>query len=329
MRTSSDDYGAHPAAGVEDAQNNSARVPNRTLQVCGALPDNRLMPFANAPAHPPRRLLALETSTDQFSVAVGAGGQDADCAEVSGPGAAQSSLHILPTVQRLLAEADWPLHSLDAIVVARGPGSFTGLRTACAVAQGLAYGAQGAPGAQLQGALPVLPVDTLLALAEAARFEWVQAGRAVPPVIAAQLDARMGEMYVALYTCGAQGLSTQPWQAPRLCAPEDWSSFVRAQLPPGVLLEAGEVLFAGNVFEVYGAQFSDLPGPRCTALPTASALLRLAPRMLDAGAAVPAAEALPLYVRDKIAQTSAEREALRLSQIARLAEQTPAAPDVG
>lgn len=62
-------------------QNTSATVSNRTLQVKGALPDNRLMHFADAPARAPRRLLALETSTDQFSVAVGAGGQDTDCTE--------------------------------------------------------------------------------------------------------------------------------------------------------------------------------------------------------------------------------------------------------
>ena len=110
------------------------------------------------PAHD--RLLALETSTDQLSVAVGAGGDGGPPAVYTGPGAAQSSMHLLPSVQRLLREKGWTLGTLDAIVVARGPGSFTGLRTACAVAQGLAYGAQGAsPEVAAQGGLPVLPVE--------------------------------------------------------------------------------------------------------------------------------------------------------------------------
>ena len=84
------------------------------------------------------------------------------------PGGAQASSGLIPAVMAMLAEADMPLASLTAIVFGRGPGSFTGLRTACAVAQGLAFGAD----------LPVLPVDTLLAVAEEARWQRVQAGAA-------------------------------------------------------------------------------------------------------------------------------------------------------
>ncbi len=271
------------------------------------------------------QLLAIETSTDTLSVAVGRWADETltVAGEHTGPGAAQASATLLPTVQSLLADAALPLHTLDAIVFARGPGSFTGLRTACAVAQGLAYGAQGAG---RLGGVPLLPVDTLLALAETARHQRTQAGLAVPNVIAALLDARMDEMYLALYACGPQGLATTPLEPPRLCAPAELGHALRRSLPAGLSLAAGDCLLAGNVFSVYGAQFSDLPGERETALPTASALLRLAPGLLASGLAVAAQDALPLYVRDKVAQTTAERERSRLEHIERLAGHLPATP---
>ena len=271
----------------------------------------------------PLSLLAMDSSTDTLSVAVGRGAPGSVTGEHTGPGAAQASATLLPVVQQLLAQAALPLHRLDAIVFARGPGSFTGLRTACAVAQGLAYGAQGAGRV---GGVPLLPVDTLLALAEEARHQRAQAGLALPGVIAALLDARMDEMYVALYACGPQGLDLAPLQPPCLCAPSDLAAYLQRSLPTGASLAAGDCLLAGNVFTAYGAQFSELPGERQAALPTAAALLRLAPRLLAAGGAVAAQDALPLYVRDKVAQTTAEREQRRLEQIARLAGQTPAGP---
>ena len=277
------------------------------------LADNGRMPSAASPASPPLRLLAIETRTDTLSVAVG-GGVPGDAPwQHTGPGAAQASATLLPVVQSLLAQAGWALRELDALVFARGPGSFTGLRTACAVAQGLAYGAQGAG---CEGGVPVLPVDTLLALAEEARHQRALAGQAPPRVIAALLDARMDEMYVALYACGPLGLDPVPLQPPRLCAPPDLGEWLQQGLPQA--LTPGDCLLAGNVFPSYGAQFSDLAGERQTALPTAAALLRLAPALLAAGQAVAAHEALPLYVRDKVAQTTAERERLRREQLVRL-----------
>jgi tRNA threonylcarbamoyladenosine biosynthesis protein TsaB len=246
------------------------------------------------------RLLAIDSSTDTLSVALGSGARNEVPLVFAGPGAAQSSATLLPAVQALLARAGWTLDSLDAVVFGRGPGSFTGLRTACAVAQGLAYGA---------GGLPVLPVDTLLALAEAARALRVEQGLPVPPVIAALLDARMNEIYVALYACGPGGLSAQPLLAPRLCAPQALASSVAEALPPAWSPPAGDCLLAGNVFEVYPQALQDVPGPRQQALPTAAALLSLAPGLLAAGGAVDARDALPMYVRDKVARTTAEREA--------------------
>jgi tRNA threonylcarbamoyladenosine biosynthesis protein TsaB len=271
------------------------------------------------PATPRPHFLAIETSTDTLSIALGGGAPAEVVGIFTGPGAARASTTLLPAVQSLLSDAGWALHELDAIVFGRGPGSFTGLRTACAVAQGLAYGAQAAG---RSGGVPVLPVDTLLAVADEALQQQLNQGLAAPAVVAALLDARMDEMYVALYAVDASGIALSPLTPPRLCAPPDLGAYLAQQVQP----EAAGWLLAGNVFETYGAQISDLPGARQTALPTAEALLRLAPRLLAAGLAVKAQDALPLYVRDKVAQTTAERETLRLSNLARLAEQAPPAP---
>ena len=152
-------------------------------------------------------------------------------------------------------------------------------------AQGLAFGA----------GTPVLPVDTLLAVAEEAR---IAAGF---ERVVAVLDARMDEIYSAAYVYGKGR-----WQQEgdfALGPPES------VRLPDGFAM-------AGNAFAAYGDRL--LPGgPRAATLPTATALLRLAPALMDAGLAVPAAQALPLYIRDKVAQTTAERAAIRASQALR------------
>jgi tRNA threonylcarbamoyladenosine biosynthesis protein TsaB len=246
------------------------------------------------------RLLAIETSTDTLSVALGTGAPDGPLWQHTGPGGAMASTTLLPLVKQLLDASGWDLSSLDAVVFGRGPGSFTGLRTACAVTQGLAYGAQDAA---RPGGVPVLPVDTLLALAEEARHAHRQA---TPDAIVALLDARMGELYVAVYACTPVGLS--PLAPPRLCAPQDLGAHLRSSLPRG-----GNTLLAGNVFDSYAAALAEVPGLRLAALPSAAALLRLAPGLLAAGAAVAARDALPLYVRDKVAQTTDERERLRVA----------------
>lgn len=276
-------------------------------------------------------LIAIETSTDTLSVALGSGAVGEPIWQHTGPGAAQASLTLLPVIGSLLAQAGWELADLDALVFARGPGSFTGLRTACAVVQGLAYGARSA---RWPEGLPVLPIDTLAALAEEARFLQEEARLPAPRRIAALLDARMGEMYVGAYRCADGALVEQ--QPARLCAPDELAGWWRSAWPedaaPDGTADAAapdggaDDLLAGNAFEAYGAQFSDLPGRRQQALPTARALLRLAPAALAGGVAVSAHQALPLYVRDKVAQTTAEREQLRQQQLARLAVPAPVAP---
>jgi tRNA threonylcarbamoyladenosine biosynthesis protein TsaB len=223
-------------------------------------------------------LLAFDTSTERMSLAVRAG-LDGTVHSFEGGGGAQTSATLIPAIQDLLARAGLRLAQLDAIVFGRGPGSFTGLRTACSVAQGLGFGS----------GVPVLAVDTLLAVAEEAR-----AHRGMEQVVAV-LDARMEEVYWAHYGWNAGGWAALggPW----LGAPE------------AVVVPAGAVL-AGNALAQHATRLPGAP-QRVEAWPTAAALLRLAPALLTAGLAGPAAQALPLYVRDKVAQTTVERAAHR------------------
>ena len=225
----------------------------------------------------PDKLLAFDTSTDTLSVAVRHGDR---VLVHSGAGGAQASATLIPLIRRLLAEAGLSLGELDAIAFGRGPGSFTGLRTACAVAQGLGFGA----------GVPLLPVDTLLAVAEEARHRF-GAQRVV-----AVLDARMDQIYAARYDFDAPHGTTAEAE---LLAPEALA------VPDGWVL-------AGNAFVAYGARLPAVD--RHAVLPTAEALLRLAPALLVAGGAVAPADAWPLYVRDKVAQTTDERAALKAAQ---------------
>ena len=238
--------------------------------------------------------VAFDTSTDVMSIALTDGVR---VWQHTGPGGAKASSTLIPAILALLAQAGLALGDLQAIVFGRGPGSFTGLRTACAVAQGLAFGANGSNGANDDksgvGAgsmgVPVLPIDTLMAVAEEARFQQES------PHITALLDARMDEIYVQRYAC-SQGLLS-PLGDCELIRPEDLAS------------EAAS-LYAGNVFEAYRGRLPvGLNSINC--LPTATAMLRLAPRLAASGHCVPAVMALPLYVRDKVALTTAEREQIK------------------
>jgi len=228
------------------------------------------------------KLLAFDTSTEILYAAVQPGAAGHASLEHTGPGGAQASATLIPAIQDLLARAGLRLADLDAIVFGRGPGSFTGLRTACSVAQGLAFGA----------AVPVLAVDTLLAVAEDARHR-----EGVRQVVAV-LDARMDEVYCAAYAYEAGAWHQRA--EPMLARPE------AVVVPPGWAL-------AGNAFQAYGARLP-AAAARVEAVPAAAALLRLAPALIAAGQAGPAAGAMPLYIRDKVAQTTQERADLRAAQ---------------
>jgi tRNA threonylcarbamoyladenosine biosynthesis protein TsaB len=221
------------------------------------------------------KLLAFDTSTETMSIAVAHG---ARTWQHSAKGGALASSSLIPAIQALLAGAGLSLRELDAIAFGHGPGSVTGLRTACAVAQGLAFGAN----------VPVLGVDTLMAVADEARE---QAGCTQ---VLAVLDARMDEVYAGAYEYVAGA----------------WTRLGSFSLdkPEALALPAGWTL-AGNAFDAYGERLPT--GPRVACLPQAQALLRLAPALLERGDAVPADQALPLYIRDKVAQTTDERAAIK------------------
>ena len=225
-------------------------------------------------------LLAFDTATERTYIALETQGRTWTH---DGAGGAHASATFLNDVMALLEAAGVSVGALDAIAFGRGPGAFTGLRTACAVAQGLALGA----------GKRVVPIDTLLAIAEDGRGDMVDVR------IWALLDARMGELYAAEYVHDRAGWRTSV--APMLTTPERlqrcWDEH-----PPEVVSGEAVATF-GSWLDVGRARRVE------TAVPRGLGLLRLARGLLARGAAVDAALALPLYVRDKVAETTAERAA--------------------
>ena len=237
------------------------------------------------------KLLAIDCSTERMSVALAQGERRWTH---EGVGGAQASAALIPAIMGLLDEAQLPLKELDAIAFGQGPGAFTGLRTACAVAQGLALGAK----------LRLLPINSLLMLAHAALSSNPQYLR-----VLSVLDARMGQVYAAAYEHRPEGWRCL--QAPSLSQPE-------ALVLPSGWQEQGFVL-ASNAHTLYTEAFASTlsqGGVAIEAWPQALAMLDLAALAYARGESVSPAEALPLYVRDKVALTSAERLAANVSRSA-------------
>ena len=228
-------------------------------------------------------LIAFDTATERMTVALRHGER---LHSHDGEGGAKASATLLPAIFRLLGDAGIALADVDAIAFGRDPGAFTGLRTACSVAQGLAFGA----GKQ------VLPIDSLLAVAEDAR-----APGFAPRRVWALIDARMDQIYGAEYEHLDGRWSTRV--APFLTDCEALAERWRAA-PPEVIAGNALTVFAGRL-----ATGAATLMPQAT--PSALAMLRLAEQAWIDGAAVDPALALPLYVRDNVAQTTAERAAAR------------------
>ena len=228
------------------------------------------------------RILALDTSTEWCSVAVGDGAIWHRRDEQAGQA---HSERVLPMVHAALAEAGWVLANLDGIAFGAGPGSFTGIRIACGVAQGLALGAE----------LPVVPIPTLAAIAQE-----VFRTRGWERVLAC-LDARMREVYTAAYARG--GGEWRETVRPSVAAPAD---VLRVQA-------AGDADWygAGSGFAAYPALAGELGLSlvAADACPTAQSVGELALPRLAAGDGVAAMDALPLYVRHRVALTAAEQDA--------------------
>ena len=222
-------------------------------------------------------ILAIETSTELCSVAIASSNQVLFAEEHTG---AQSSTRVLPMVQSLLAQADIALRDLSAIAFGAGPGSFTGIRTACALAQGLAFGAD----------LPIIPVDTLLACAERA---YQETGF---QKILVTLDARMGEVYWGEYF-----FDMHAWQ---VLTPPSVSQ------PTAIQAQQLDYCVAGNAGTLYpDAQFNQLAkNSQPTITPRADYIGNLARHAFDNGQAQQAAQASPIYIRNKVALTTQERQ---------------------
>ena len=266
----------------------------------------QLSPRPTASAPRLKHILALDTSTERMALALQATGGPW---QLLAEGGAKASATLLPQVAALLAQAGLAYADLDFIAFGRGPGAFTGLRTACAVAQGLAFALD----------KPVLPVDSLLIVAEDARAQWAALQPAGAPAafdVAVAMDARMDEVYAARYlhdgsawhTVQAPGLFSLPGLA------EAWSACTADAV-------------AGSALAAFGSRLQLPQGTRL--LPDehdrAAALLRLAVQAAEAGEGCDAAQALPLYLRDRVAQTTAEREADKAEKATRAASALAAA----
>jgi tRNA threonylcarbamoyladenosine biosynthesis protein TsaB len=201
-----------------------------------------------------------------------------------------SAEQLLSMVEQCLAEAQLRPAALDAIAASIGPGAFTGVRISVAVAQGLAFGAD----------LPVIPITTLEALAYQLLQTDTAAGRGGGRAMAC-LDARMGEVYWGCFSADAvQGLRAAG--APAVSPPQN------VMLPPD-----GAYRGIGRGFSVY-PNLAALPGltvdAACSrALPQAREMARLGALRFPLGAAADPALLNPLYLRDKVALTTAERAA--------------------
>jgi tRNA threonylcarbamoyladenosine biosynthesis protein TsaB len=230
-------------------------------------------------------LLAIDTSADFCSVAACRG--DALAFRHERAGQRQAEI-ILDLVDAVLTEAQLTLDHVSGIAYGAGPGSFTGLRIACGVTQGLA----------LARDIGVIGVSTLLALAqEAADAE--AAGTSRSARVIACLDAHMGEVYHAAYSRETSG-----WReilAPGLYKPE--------AVPP---VSGGGWIGCGSGFAVYEGRMAaryatQLAAVRPELTATASAVLRLAAPRFAAGEAMDAATAVPVYLREKVALKTIER----------------------
>lgn len=223
-------------------------------------------------------ILAIETSTELASAALLHG--DALIVRES-MGVQMHAASILPMVQQLLAQAGIALSQCDAIAFGVGPGSFTGVRTACGVVQGLAFGSD----------LPVAPVVTLEAMAQAC-LETVGSEQ-----VLAILDARMAEVYWAQYRHSTRGW--QPVIAPTLSAAREVS-------PQGAVQACGNgltVCARDVVMQTFAA------AGLAQVMPHAAQVATLGRCAFAQGRTVSPQEAQPLYVRNKVALTTAERQA--------------------
>lgn len=239
-------------------------------------------------------LLALDTATERLHIALSLGaGEGAGTQARELPGGAQASSGLLPALQGVLQGAGLAWPDVSAIAFGAGPGAFTGLRTACSVTQGLALGL----------GVPVIALDTLMAVAEDARQ---RAGSPLPAgeVVWVLQDARMGELYVGAFNWDGLrwAVHTPPALWPLGEPRARWAS--RGE---GVRVCGNALTACAGAWE--GLSPDDTRVLADDAMPRGAALAELARQAWAHGEQLDPALALPRYVRDKVAQTTAERAA--------------------
>lgn len=229
------------------------------------------------------KLLAFETATEACSVALAIDGEIVERYAVAPRRHAELAL---PWADALLAEAGVARSQLDAIAVGRGPGAFTGVRLAIAIAQGVALGLD----------RPLVPVSTLAALALP-----VAQAHAMSPVLAA-IDARMGELYVGAYRWDGDDLLAL--RDEQLLAPGDVEFDATAAHGVGTGFAAGDGALAARLSK----RLATVDG---TALPRAADVARLGAVIAARGGAIAAELVEPAYLRNNVAMTLVEQQAFR------------------
>ena len=245
-------------------------------------------------------LLALDSSTEVMAISLSGPSGELFFEAEGGP---QASARLVPETQALLAQAGLRLGDVDAIAFGRGPGAFTGLRAACAVVQGLAFGV----------GKPVLAVDSLMLVAEDARQQAAEQGAPLSGLVWVAMDARMGEIYAAAFRLEGAASPLIEVHAAALYKPQVLAELFNAETEPFALAGSALLVFAEALAPAAYAVARRLwPQSRSRA----RALAALARQAWAQGGAMDAAQAMPVYVRDKVAQTTQERLDARAAQLA-------------
>lgn len=222
-------------------------------------------------------IIALDTSTEYCSLALWLKGNIISKEVLAGQ---RHSELLLPMLQTMLIEASIPLNQIDGVAFGAGPGSFTGLRIACGIAQGLAFAQN----------VPIVGISTLEALAQQVNTSKVLAA----------LDARMGELYFAAYEKTATGWHNV--HAPQLCRPET-APIVHGKGWVGC--GSGFDLYPSNLSKHYSDHLQQI---MTGCYPHAREIAQLAAVKFAKGEGKAAEEALPVYIRNKVALKENERK---------------------
>lgn len=231
------------------------------------------------------KLLAVETATEACSAALYIDGIVTERFELTSK---EHTRLILPMVDSLMADAGLKLQQLDALAFGCGPGSFTGVRISTGVIQGIAFGAD----------LPVVPVSTLAAIAQDF-FDSNSSLQAEYNVAFTAMDARMGEIYWGVYQRDEQGFA-------ELIGKESVTPAVDVDFPDkaGAGIGSGWGVYRQELMTRLAGRVSYCEADR---LPRAGAVARLGARGFERGLAVAVEQAMPVYLRDKVAKKESER----------------------